>query len=674
MSHLNIVTRVIAGFSLLGALIVAMFFLSFFGLNNIKFYLESVIEKNMPLQEQLLMSVQIQTLKLSNKLTLGFYDEKSSPLQQSISEFEIDSTDFKKQLQSLSNMLSDGNNVQLRQGTNAIDSYVSSAQQMYKTRRQLAQLDGQIDRDFSALTGYVDDASANVLDLAFIDSATSDPRMASIIGFGNTIDFTLVGLLDSAEGLLGTEDEQVTREIVDELNILLADIASNQDPMVRDAQGVETEGLIDGFNESFDRVKGFIQGTDNLPELHFRRLALRQQAYNLLQQSQQHLLDAVDVFEKMSARLNQNTSDGQDQVLNEVTSNITTSFAIVLFALLSGGSIVWIIYKDISSPLNLIRGGLKVIASGNLTLRLDDSKQDEFGELAQQVNTLADNLTGLVKQIQDQQKTLQQATEQSATLMDKSQNLVDTQRKQIRHAAQSTEQIRQLSQNNVHQTHHSRQFQIEATSELHTAVKVIEKAQDEITGQQEQANQSVQVIKRLSDNSVKISSILDVIKTIAEQTNLLALNAAIEAARAGEQGRGFAVVADEVRTLANRTQQSTTEIESMIKDLQSDAEMAVDNIETGREQAIANVDMIKDISGNIHNIDQHISHLDDINQQIVQDIKKQDGLLQDISIDLDSTVRNAEESASCNSDATVAALQIQKQMQELQTAVSKFQL
>jgi len=204
--------------------------------------------------------------------------------------------------------------------------------------------------------------------------------------------------------------------------------------------------------------------------------------------------------------------------------------------------------------------------------------------------------------------------------------------------------------------------------------KLVSANRKQVQGQAEQADASAKVIHRLDENSRNIGRILDVIKTIAEQTNLLALNAAIEAARAGEQGRGFAVVADEVRTLANRTHNSTEEIEAMIGNLQKDAEQAVSAITQGREQAKVGVSLTEQVSEQVNSISAIIGELTDINSQIVAETQNQDELLGDVATNLNRIVELAQASAKSTQESNDATADVDQGMEQLHDAVKRFTL
>ena len=180
------------------------------------------------------------------------------------------------------------------------------------------------------------------------------------------------------------------------------------------------------------------------------------------------------------------------------------------------------------------------------------------------------------------------------------------------------------------------------------------------------------VINKLEEDGVKIGAVLDVIRSIAEQTNLLALNAAIEAARAGEQGRGFAVVADEVRTLASRTQESTQEIQHMIESLQSGTAAAVIAMDSSRAQAQIGIEKISTAGDALMTITSGIEHINDMNTQIASASEEQNAVSEEINKNAVKISQIAETSANNSAQAQIASGELSRLAVDLQGMVSQF--
>jgi len=215
---------------------------------------------------------------------------------------------------------------------------------------------------------------------------------------------------------------------------------------------------------------------------------------------------------------------------------------------------------------------------------------------------------------------------------------------------------------------------VNADNESQTGNVVVTKTVDSINSLASEVANATTVINELKDDTESISSILDVIRGIAEQTNLLALNAAIEAARAGEQGRGFAVVADEVRTLASRTQQSTTEISSMIEKLQSGANSAVTVMQDSLERTETTVEHATKAGISLTSITAAVATINDMNLQIANAAKEQTEVAEDINKNIIEINMIAEQTSSHSKDTAQTSTELSDLAKQLAGVVGQFRI
>ena len=213
-----------------------------------------------------------------------------------------------------------------------------------------------------------------------------------------------------------------------------------------------------------------------------------------------------------------------------------------------------------------------------------------------------------------------------------------------------------------------------AEQESQTGTRVVTQTHDSIQELVSEVEQAAQYMDVVRDDSKQINSILEVIRSIAEQTNLLALNAAIEAARAGEQGRGFAVVADEVRNLAQRTQGSTTEIDGMIERLQHSVSSATATMQHGREKALASVESVHQANEALLRIAEQVTRINDMNAGIASAAEEQSAVAEEISrnvININDIARDVSEGAA---HTNASSQELANLAEELQRQVSSFKI
>lgn len=345
---------------------------------------------------------------------------------------------------------------------------------------------------------------------------------------------------------------------------------------------------------------------------------------------------------------------------------------VILFAL----GMVILLLKTVVKPINDIKQAMTQIASGDgdLSQRIDIKTQDEIGQLAAGFNQFVSKIQMTVSQVVESSNTLRREMDQlnslTATIVDST----TLQQRDSEAVAAAVNEMQVTSRNVSDSATQAALASQTANQELVNTNEILEQTVGAIRDLAGEIESASTVINTLDNDVSNIASVLDVIRGIAEQTNLLALNAAIEAARAGEQGRGFAVVADEVRSLASRTQQSTGEIQSMIEKLQAGAEKAVEVMhgsKVGSEETIQSAGLATESLAEILNA---ISRMNEMNTHIATAANQQSSVSDEISNNVQGIADSSTSIVGVVNQAQRSLAMLSEQTQQLDEQVNQFRV
>jgi methyl-accepting chemotaxis protein len=300
--------------------------------------------------------------------------------------------------------------------------------------------------------------------------------------------------------------------------------------------------------------------------------------------------------------------------------------------------------------------------------------QGELAELDHAIVHMRNNLRDSLREIDVGTNALRQAVSSIRTISQTSSNIVEEERSQIDQVATAINEMVATVQEISRNTTHTADAAGRADEEVTKGQKVVNETISAIEQLAAEVVNGVDAINRLKAESQTIGSVLDVIRGIAEQTNLLALNAAIEAARAGEQGRGFAVVADEVRTLASRTAESTNEIQKMIEQLQAGASTAASVMQNGKQRAQATTEYAESAGRSLQDIRKVVSTIHDMTAQIATAAEEQSVVSEEINRNIHAINQAADRSVSISAEANNTGEQLSRQSEQLSSLVGRFRL
>jgi methyl-accepting chemotaxis protein len=361
------------------------------------------------------------------------------------------------------------------------------------------------------------------------------------------------------------------------------------------------------YNEASSISSNMVDGTAD-----FSNLAKRSESMSALLLELQTSLNSFQV-EQMSL-----FTGAFEAVGEKVNTTISTGIIVGIVTIIILFTIGLTVGNTICSNLNKVVSSFKGLAKddGDLRIRMVSSSNDEIGELTEWFNSFIDKLQSVIKQVVDISNPLSEASLKVKLLSEESKSNADTQNESVSLSLMSVNEMSQSVSSITVNAADAADAAKKANEDAEKGRGVVELTISEIESLSSMVLETSESILKLQGDTEQVNQVLEVIKGIADQTNLLALNAAIEAARAGEQGRGFAVVADEVRNLASRTQDSTKEINEIMEKLQSGAKSAVENMGNSKLKVESAVSSANDAGKSLLMITDSVNVISDMNNQI----------------------------------------------------------
>jgi methyl-accepting chemotaxis protein len=408
-----------------------------------------------------------------------------------------------------------------------------------------------------------------------------------------------------------------------------------------------------------------------------RSLVIRQQShFNVkaefwVSESTKRIGRLKKIEDHLSSQLIALAKKNSQEVFNDMLFNILLS----LFLIFSAGLVSQLIIKDLSNHVNDLSYVMKKVRDDDdLTVQSQLIDKSELGTISKGFNLTLQQFSSVIAQISSLSLILSSASEKTSMICNDNSQSMQAQQEGITLIATAIEElsvtVKEVEGNTEAMAHSAETVDNQAKNGL----EVVKNAYCSIERLAEEIDGLAKRITHLHESSKSITNVVDVIKSVAEQTNLLALNAAIEAARAGEQGRGFAVVADEVRTLAQRTQESTKEIETFINTLQNDADSAYSVIEMSQKKATGAVNSSKNVEAALKEITLSVGHIFSMTEQVANAIKEQSIVTQNVAQNIIEVEQRSLESTQGATEIAITAKEQAELSVSLQAMASKFKV
>ncbi|MGV2870572.1 methyl-accepting chemotaxis protein [Colwellia sp. E150_009] len=671
--NLTVAMKIIGGFAIISILLILT---SVISLLNLKTISDSTSQQS---------QIAIPTLKGSNKLALeldqmtnaileGFYQSELPLLDEDLTTYDAIDKGFIPALNQLKTLVKDEkilvNN--LNKVAEIFNSFNEAASIVFQNRKLSIEQKTSLKEKVSDLEDKSDDTVTLLLDLA--DHRLANTTLQRAISLSEQLENQLNTIVTSSLEYSDTSSSDTAELIESEISFSLQGAQASVNEIIAELTMNDIENIASELSESFADIEMLLSSDQGILFYKRSQLSANQQAINMLKAVKEYTIKANEILEKQVDLANQATLASSELVKKSVSSGNQQTIIIAIVSIIIAFTIARLTLVSITRPLSRVNDMLNIVSSGDLSRKLDESGKDEFAQLSKNCNLLIDSLRTLIESIVNRSSQLAAAAEQTSAVTAESTIAIEEQRSQVEQAASATTEMSSTAQSVLSSANDALGEIKHADDEAERVKTISGRNRHTIEQLAQEVDSAAHVINQLQQDSASIGSILDTIRGIADQTNLLALNAAIEAARAGEQGRGFAVVADEVRTLASRTQESTSEIQTMIESLQVGAGKAVTVMDAGKIKAGDCVTQSEEADKALETITHAVHEAYDRSSQIASAAEEQSVVAHEISENLESIVTIAEQTTAGSKQTAESSSEVARLSEELQQSVQEFKL